>query len=67
MKIDNRQKTKNAYIFSRAAPMAYGCSQAGGLTRAVAAGITLEPQQYGIRPAPDTYTTDHGKAGSLTH
>ena len=46
----------------RAAPTANGISQARGLIRA-----TPQPQQRGIRAVSSTYTTAHGKAGSLTN
>ena len=36
------------FVFSRAAPAAYGGSQARGLIGAVATGLTPEPQQCGI-------------------
>ena len=52
--------------FSRAAPTAYGGSQARGPIGAVHRP-TPEPQQCGIWAASETYTTAHGNAGSLTH
>ena len=55
------------FCLFRAAPVAYGGSQARGLIGAVAALPTPEPQQHGIRAASATYTTAHGNAGSLTH
>ena len=55
------------FDFSRAAPAAYGGSQARGLIRAVAAKPMPEPQQHGIRAVSATYTTAHGNARSVTH
>ena len=55
------------FAFSRAAPMAYGGSQARGLIGAAAAKPTPEPQQHGIQAATATYTTAHSNAGFLTH
>ena len=55
------------FIFSMAAPTAYGVSQAQGQMRAVAAGLTPEPQQRGIQALSATYTTAHSNAESLTH
>ena len=46
--------------------VAYGVSQARGLTGAVAAGLR-QGTQCQIRAASVTYTTGHGNAGSLTH
>ena len=54
-------------VFSRAAPTAYGGSQAGGLIGAAATGLTPQPQQRRIRAASVTYTTAHGNTGYLTH
>ena len=57
----------------KAAPMAYGGSQARGPIGATAAGLhhshrpTPQPQQCGIQPTSVTYTTAHGKARSLTY
>ena len=64
------------FVFSRATPMAYGGSQARGLTRAVAAGLCHshsssgsepEPQQCWIRAMSATYTTAHSIVRSSTH
>ena len=55
------------FVFCRAAPVAYGGSQAGGLIGAVAAKPMPEPQQLGIRAASATYTTAHDNARSPTH
>ena len=56
------------FAVSRAAPAAYGGSQARGLIGAVATGLhTPQPQQRGIRATSATYTAAHGNAGSLTH
>ena len=51
--------------FSRAASMAYGGSQAKGLTRRCS--LWPEPQQCQICSEFVTYTTAQGNAGSLTH
>ena len=48
-------------LFSRATPVAYGGSQARGLIRAVAAGLSQSHR------ASVTYSTAHGNAGSPTH
>ena len=55
------------FVFSRAAPEAYGGSQARGWIGAVAAKPTPEPQQHGIRAMSANYTTAHSNTGSLTH
>ena len=55
------------FAFSRAAPMAYGGSQARDLILAVAAGLHQSHSQCGIRATSVTYTTAHSNAGSLTH
>jgi len=57
------------FVFSRAAPAAYGGSQARGLIGAVACSChpTPEPQQCQIRATSVTYITAHGNYGSLTH
>ena len=55
------------FVFSRAAPVAYGGSQASGLIGAVAAKPTPQPQQCGILATSTTYTTAHGNTRSLTH
>ena len=49
----------------RATPMAYGGSQASPIRTAVA-GLRHKPQQCQIWAVSATYTTAHGKAGSLT-
>ena len=54
-------------VFSRAAPVAYGGSQARGSNRSYSRRPTPEPQQHGIWAESATYTTAHGSAGSLTH
>ena len=53
------------FCFFRAAPMAYGSSQARGRIGAVAAGLHHSHNNAGSTSA--TYTTAHGKAGSFTH
>ena len=50
----------------RAAPMAYGCSQARGRIRATAASLHHSHKQWGIQAASVTYTTARGYARSLT-
>ena len=50
---------------SRAAPAAYGGSQAMG--RICSCQPTPQPQQCGIRATSATYTTAHGNARSITH
>ena len=52
------------FVFSRAAPAAYGGSQARGLIRAVATRPTPEP--YQIRATSANYTPARGNAGSFT-
>ena len=52
------------WSFSRAAPMAYGGSQARGLIGALAAGLGQSPSNAA---ASATYTTAHGNTRSLTH
>ena len=62
------EKCACLFVFSRAAPSAYGHSQARGLIRATASHWpTSQPQQLRIQAESATYTTAHGKAGSLTH
>ena len=70
------------FCLFRAAPAAYGCSQAWGPIGATAASLyhshsntrskpsqwpTPQPQQCQIWAASATYTTAHSNAGSLTH
>ena len=52
-------------LLFRAAPTAYGGSQARGPVKATDA--TPQPQQYQIQAMSLTYTTAHGNARSLTH
>ena len=54
-------------LFLWAASVAHGGSQARGSNRSCSRWPTPEPQQRRIRAASATYTTAHGKAGSLTH
>ena len=57
-----------SFLLFRAAPIAYGGSQARGLIRAVAAGLHhSQPLQRQIQATSATYTTAHINAGSLTH
>ena len=60
---------KKYFVFClfRAAPTAYGNSQARGRIRAVAASLYHSSQQLGIRATSATYTTAHSNAGSLIH
>ena len=53
------------FVFSRAAPTAYGGSQAGG--RIGAATADLQPQPRQIRAASVTYDATCHNPGSLTH
>ena len=54
------------FCFFRAAPSAYGGSQARGLSSRICS-CWPQPQQRGIRAASSTHTTAHRNAGSLTH
>ena len=69
-------------FFFRAAPAAYGSSQAKGLIGTITAGLchshsnarsepqlqpTPQPQQRQIRAMSESYTTTHGNDGFLTH
>ena len=60
------------FLLFRAAPAAYGGSQARGLIGPTAAGLhyscqlTPQAQQCQIQAVSATYTTAHGNAGSLT-
>ena len=58
-----------SFIFCpfRAAPTAYGGSQARGPIGAVAARPTPEPQQCQIQAVSVTYPTVHGNARPPTH
>ena len=55
------------FCLFRAAPAAYGGSQARGQVGTMAASLLPQPQQHGIQAASETYTTAHGNARSLTH
>ena len=59
------------FAISWAAPAAYGGSQARGQIGAVATGLRQSHSNEGsephLRPTPQTYTTAHSNAGSLTH
>ena len=55
------------FCLFRAAPTAYGSSQARGWIRAVDADVYPQPQQHWVWAASVTYTTACGNAGSLTH
>ena len=54
------------FLIFRAAPTAYGVSQARGQIGATAAGLR-HSHQHQIRAASATHTTAHGNARSLTH
>ena len=51
----------------RAAPMAYGSSQARGQIRATAASLHHKPWPRQIQAASVTYTTAHSNAESANH
>ena len=55
------------FCLYRAAPTAYGGSQARGSNQSFSCQPTPQPQQRQIPATSVTYTADHGKAGSLTH
>ena len=58
------------FLSFRAAPVAYGGSQARGKKKKNQSCIcqpTPQPQQHQVQAASSTYTTAHGNAGSLTH
>ena len=55
------------FLLFRAAPVAYGSSQAKGLIGAVAAWYMPQPQPHEIWASSATYTTAHSNARSLTH
>ena len=55
------------FAFCRAAPTAYGGSQARGRIGAVAAGLHQNHSNVCNQAASATYTTAHGNARSLTH
>ena len=53
------------FVFFRAAPTAYGGSQARGLNRSCSRWPTPEPQQCGIHAPSATHTTAHGNGRIL--
>ena len=55
------------FCLFRAAPTAYGGSQARGRISAIAPQPVPQPQQCRIRATSATYTIAHGNARSLTH
>ena len=55
------------FAFSRAAPAAYGGSQARGLIRAVATGLRQSHSNMGSEPRLQPTPQLTGNAGSLTH
>ena len=55
------------FLLFKAAPTAYGGSQARGPIGAAATGLCTQPQQLGVQAESVTYTTAHSNAGSLTH
>ena len=58
---------KNFFCLFRAAPMAYGSSQARAQISASPASLQSQPQQCWIWDMSVTYTTAQGNAGSFTH
>ena len=54
------------FSYFRAAPVAYGGSQARGQIGVVATGLHHSHKQLRIQAPSATYTTAHGSAGSLT-
>ena len=55
------------FSFFRAAPVAYGSSQARGLIGALVSPTMPEPQQGQNQTESVTYSTAHSNVGSLTH
>ena len=55
------------FCIFRAAPVAYGGSQARGLIQAVATSLHHSHSNAGSRAASATYTAAHGNTGSLIH
>ena len=55
------------FVFSRAAPVAHGGSQARGSHQSYSHWSTPGPQQHQFQAASASYTTAHGNAGSLIH
>ena len=57
------------FLLFRAAPVAYGHSQARGRNQSYSCWPIPQPQQHGIwaMSVSMTYTTAHGNAGSPTH
>ena len=55
------------YLLFRAAPVAYGVSQARGRIRSCSRQPTPEPQPCQIRAASSTYSRAHSNARSLTY
>ena len=55
------------FFFFRAAPTAYGSSQARGQIGAIASGLHHSHSKVGSKPCLQTYTTAHGNARSPTH
>ena len=58
---------KNFFFLFRAAPAAYGGSQARGRIRAVVAGLHHSHSNTGSEPHLPPYTTVHSNTGSSTH
>ena len=54
-------------LLFRAIPVAYGSSQAKGLSQNYSCRPTSQPQQYWIQAMSETYTAAHGNVRSLTH
>ena len=55
------------FFFFRAAPAAYGSSQAIGQIGAAAASLHHSLGTLGLEPLSVTYITSHGNTTSLTH
>ena len=55
------------FLLFRAAPEAYGSSQAKGQIGATSCWPTPQPQQLWIQAKSVTYTTAHSNTGTLTH
>ena len=55
------------FLLFRAAPVAYGSSQARGSNQSYSCQPISQPRQRGIWAASATYAAAHGKNGFLTH
>ena len=65
--IHTHTHTHTLFLLFRAAPAAYGGSQARGPIEAVAASLQHSHSNTGSEPQTATYTTAHSNSGSLTH